>query len=156
MERTLLILKPDALGRRLVGRIVSRIEEKGFKIVALKMMRIDNSLAAKQYDVHKGKDFYRPLVEFMTSGPVVAMVVEGVSAISVMRDFMGPTFGPDAPGGTIRGDFGLSRRHNLIHGSDSAKAAAKEIPLFFRPEEIMDYALPDEALVYAWKDGQRI
>lgn len=156
MERTLLILKPDAVGRRLAGRILTRIEAKGLKIVALKMMRIDDALAAKQYQVHKGKEFYPALVEFMTSGPVVAMVVEGVGAIAVARNLMGPTFGPDAPGGTIRGDFGLSHRHNLIHGSDSAESAGQEIPLFFRPEEIMDYALPDETWVYAMKDGQRI
>ena len=139
MERTLVILKPDAVQRGLIGRVIARLEEKGLKIVALKMARIDRPLAERHYAAHKGKDFYEPLVRFMTSGPVVFMVVEGKGAVAIVRKMMGATFGCNAEPGTIRGDFGLSNRFNLIHGSDSPEAAAHEIALFFRPEEVAEW-----------------
>jgi len=155
MERTLIVLKPDAVQRQIIGRLISRFEQKGLKIVALKMLTVSDELARRMYSVHKGKDFYDPLVEFITAGPVVAMVAEGVGAIAVVRSMMGPTFGPDAPAGTIRGDFGMSRRYNLIHGSDSPGAASAEIPLFFDPREMVSYDPPDQRWVYA-RDGEKL
>lgn len=139
MERTLLLIKPDGLQRGLAGRILSRFEEKGLKIAALKVMRISQELAARHYAPHKEKPFYPGLIRYMTSEPVVAAVIEGPRAIEVMRALMGATFGWKAAPGTIRGDFGCSSAYNLVHGSDSPEAAAKEIALFFRPEEIVSY-----------------
>ena len=156
MERTLIVLKPDAVQRQIVGQIVERFERKGLKVVGLKMLRVDGDLARKMYSVHEDKDFYGPLVEFITASPVVAIVLEGVGAIGVCRSLMGPTFGPEAPGGTIRGDFGMSRRYNLIHGSDSPESAAREIPLFFEPGELCDYELVNVAWVYARQEGKLI
>jgi nucleoside-diphosphate kinase len=139
VERTLVILKPDAVQRGLIGRVIARLEEKGLQIVALKMAGIDRPLAERHYAAHKGKDFYEPLLRFMTSGPVVFMVLEGKGAVAIVRKMMGATFGCNAEPGTIRGDFGLSNRFNLIHGSDSPEAAAHEIALFFRPEELLEW-----------------
>ncbi len=149
MEQTLIVLKPDAVQRQLVGRIIARFEARGLKIAAMKMLAVDEPLARRMYAVHQGKDFYEALVEFITSSPVVAMVLQGAGAIGICRAMMGPTFGPDAPGGTIRGDFGASRRYNLVHGSDSPEAAAREIPLFFGPGEIVAYPLAAEPWIYA-------
>ena len=148
MERTLVVLKPDAVGRRLVGRIIQRFEDKGLALLGLKMLQVSADLAERMYEVHKGKDFYQGLVRFVTSGPVVAMVLSGNQALSVVRGMMGATFGPDAAPGTIRGDFGLSRRHNLIHGSDSSESAAREIPLFFAEDELVQHAGLSSAWVY--------
>ena len=156
MERTLVVLKPDAVQRRLAGRIIARFEQKGLKIVALKMLRVPRELARTMYAPHKGKDFYEPLVEFITAGPVVAMVLEGLAAVAVARQMMGPTFCPDAPPGTIRGDLGLSRRYNLIHGSDSLDSARQEIELLFRPDEIVDYQMNGDEWVYAKWRGELI
>ncbi len=143
MERTLVLLKPDAVQRRLVGTILSRIEAKGLKIVGMKLLRVSPDLAARHYAEHVGKPFYGELVSFITSAPVVALVVEGPRAIEAMRTLMGKTNPFDAAPGTIRGDFGLSVGMNLVHGSDSPSSAAREIPLFFAPEEILDYPLAD-------------
>ncbi len=148
MERTLIILKPDAVQRRLVGRIVDRFEQKGFKIVGLKMMRISPELAEQHYGQHKGKEFYEPLVRYMTSTPVVVMALEGNKAIAIARAMMGKTFGSDADPGTIRGDFAVSNRFNLVHGSDSREAAAREIARFFDEAEIVDYEAGDAGWVY--------
>jgi nucleoside-diphosphate kinase len=157
MERTLIVLKPDAVQRQLVGQIVGRFERKGLKIVAMKLLSVSGELARRMYGVHAGKSFYEPLVEFITASPVVAVVLEGAGAVAVCRSLMGPTFGPDAPGGTIRGDFGMSRRYNLIHGSDSPEAAAREIPLFFAEGELVDYELLADRWIYARAgDGQVI
>jgi len=144
IERTLVFLKPDAVQRRLAGEIISRFERKGFQILGLKMMKLSEQFVRAHYAVHKGKDFYEPLVRYTMSGPVVAMVVEGKTAVRVVRDMMGKTFGSDSPPGTIRGDYALSNRYNLIHGSDSAESAAEEIARFFRPEELV--AHPQDAL----------
>jgi nucleoside-diphosphate kinase len=144
MERTLIILKPDALKRRLIGRIITRIEEKGLKIIALKMMQISKKLAQKHYGVHRGKPFYNPLVKFITSAPVIVMIAEGPKAVSVLRKMMGKTFGFEAEPGTIRGDFGVSTQFNLIHGSDSEDTAKREISLFFKESEILSYDMPDQ------------
>ena len=155
MERTLIVMKPDAVSRQLVGRIVARFEAKGLKIVAMKMLRVSEDLARRMYAVHQGKDFCEPLVKFIQSAPVVAMVLEGNGAIAVCRAMMGPTFGPDAPAGTIRGDLGMSRRYNLIHGSDSPQAAGYEIPLFFSPGEIVAYDMGAQQWVYA-RQGEEL
>ena len=149
MERTLILFKPDAVQRGLVGRILSRFEGKGLKIVGLKMMSVTGDLARRMYAEHEGKDFYEPLLDFVTASPVVAMVLEGLGAVANCRSLLGPTFGPDAPAGTIRGDFGASRRYNLLHGSDSPDSAEREIALFFRPEELSEYELVTSAWVYA-------
>jgi len=147
IERTLVLVKPDGVARRLVGEVISRIERKGLKIVALKMLKVSQEQAECHYAVHKGKPFYEPLLAFITSGPVVAMVVEGESAIDVVRNLMGPTSGLKAPAGTIRGDFSLSIQFNIVHGSDSPESAAYEIPIFFDDAEILKYELPDEAFM---------
>lgn len=139
MERTLLLLKPDALQRGLAGRILARFEEKGIKLAGLKVMRITEELASRHYAPHKDKPFYPGLVRYMTSSPVIAAVLEAPRVIEVTRQLMGATFGWKAEPGTIRGDFGCSTAYNLVHGSDSPEAAEKEIALFFRPEELCDY-----------------
>ena len=140
MERTLILCKPDAVQRGLTGRILSRFEAKGLKIVAMKLMRITPELAATHYAVHKDRPFYAGLVKFMTSGPVVAMALEGIDAIAVCRNLMGATFGADAAAGTIRGDLGISRSFNLVHGSDGAETAETELALFF-PDGFEEYDL---------------
>ena len=136
-ERTLVLLKPDAVQRRLMGEIIRRIEQKNLNIVAMKMIRIDNKLAETHYEEHREKPFFRELIDFITAGPVVAMVVEGPEAVSVVRRMMGATNPFQAEPGTIRGDFGLDLTANLIHGSDSVESAKIEIRRFFKPEEIL-------------------
>lgn len=138
MERTLILLKPDAVQRGLVGQILSRFEQKGLAIVAMKFMKITPELAAKHYEAHKERKFYPGLVKFMTSSPVVAIALEGIDAVKICRAMMGATFGADAAPGTIRGDFGVSRSFNLVHGSDSPEAATRELALFF-PEGAVKY-----------------
>jgi len=140
VEQTLIILKPDCIQRRLVGRIVQRFEDKGLIIAAMKLMQMPTALAERLYEPHRGKPFHAHLVEYVTSGPVVVMVVRGARAIGVCRKLMGKTFGYEAEPGTIRGDFGLSTTYNLVHGSDSPETAETEIALFFDRAEIVDYA----------------
>jgi nucleoside-diphosphate kinase len=139
MERTLVIIKPDAVQRGLIGPILIRLERRGLRLAALKLIQITRELASRHYAVHEGKPFYEPLVEFITSGPVVVAVVEGQDAINVVRKTMGATNPADAGPGTIRGDYGLEIGRNLIHGSDGPDTAAYEIPLFFSEDEILDY-----------------
>ena len=139
MERSLIILKPDAVQRRLIGRITQRFEEKGLIVVGMKFMRISRELAERHYAPHKGKPFYPGLIDYITSGPVVLMVLQGDRCIEITRTLMGKTFGFEAAPGTIRGDFGASRTCNLVHGSDSAETAATEIALFFSEDELIDY-----------------
>jgi nucleoside-diphosphate kinase len=148
LERSLVLLKPDALQRRLAGRILARFEEKGLRLVALKMMRIEPERAARHYEPHKAKPFYPGLVRFMTSSPVVALVLEGKEVISIVRRMVGKTFGPEAEPGTIRGDFGASRSFNLIHASDGPETARREIELFFREDELFAWIPTDFAWVY--------
>ena len=138
-ERTLILFKPDALHRRLCGRLLTRIEERGLKIVGLKMLRVTQALAREHYAEHVNKPFYPQLEEFIISAPVIALAVEGPEAVRVMRDMMGKTNGRDAAPGTIRGDYGLSRQMNLIHGSDSPEAARRELAIYFRDDELFDY-----------------
>lgn len=140
-ERTLILFKPDAVQRRLTGRLLSRIEDKGLNIIGLKMLRITPELAQAHYAEHVSKPFYPNLEAFITAGPVVALVVEGPEAIGVMRTLMGSTNGREAAPGTIRGDYGVSRQMNLIHGSDSPSSAEREIPIYFRPEELCPHTL---------------
>ena len=148
MEKTLIILKPDALQRGLAGRIISRFESKGLQIVALKAMNVSRPLAEQHYAVHKGKPFYPRLIEYITSSPVVVMVLQGVGAIAIARKLMGATFGSNAEPGTIRGDFGMSNSFNLIHGSDSPEAAAFEIGLYFKPDDLLSYERGNEKWIY--------
>lgn len=153
-ERTLVMLKPDAVQRQLVGEVLRRFEAKGLKIVALKMVRLTRRAAEKQYAPHKGKHFYGPLLSFVTAGPVVLTVLEGKDAVAVATSLMGPTFGPDAPPGTIRGDLGMSKRFNLIHGSDSPENAEKEIALYFAAEELQQYNLMGFDWIYDTSTGE--
>ena len=139
MQRTLIILKPDAIQRGLVGTIISRFENKGLQIVGLKFTVISKQTAQEHYAIHKGKPFYDSLVRFMTSSPVVLMVLQGNNAVDVARKMMGATFSFKAEPGTIRGDFGISSSYNLIHGSDSPETAQEEIARFFAAHELLDY-----------------
>jgi nucleoside-diphosphate kinase len=145
MERTLVLLKPDALQRRVVGSIIARFEAKGLKIVGMKLLRVSRDLAERHYAEHVGKPFYGELVGFITSAPVIALVVEGPRAIDAVRGLMGKTNPFEAAPGTIRGDLGLSVGMNLVHGSDSPASAGREIPLFFASHEIVGYPLADAA-----------
>ncbi|MCG9968296.1 nucleoside-diphosphate kinase [Pelotomaculum terephthalicicum JT] len=138
-ERTYLMVKPDGVQRNLAGEIISRFEKKGFKIIGLKMFKITRELAEKHYGEHAGKPFFEPLVDFITSGPVVAMVIEGKNAISAAREMMGATDPLKAAPGTIRNSFGIDMGRNVIHGSDSPASAAREIGLFFKEEELVVY-----------------
>ena len=152
MEQTLIILKPDAVQRRLIGRLIQRFEDKGLVIAGMKFMRISPALAERHYAPHQGKPFYPGLIDYITSGPVVVMVLLGPRCIQIARDLMGLTFGYEATPGTIRGDFGASRTYNLVHGSDSPESAATEIRLFFADEELLDYAPSDSDWVFQQND----
>ena len=153
METTLIILKPDAVQRGLMGRIISRFEDKGLQIVGAKFMQISNELASTHYSDHQGKPFYDGLVGFMTSSPVLVMAIRGKGAIAVCRKMMGATFGSNAEAGTIRGDFGVSNSFNLIHGSDSPEAAEKELGLFFNEGEVLCFDRLGDAWVYDMSGG---
>ena len=148
MEKTLIILKPDAVQRALVGRIVTRFEEKGLQLVGLKLTTISAETAATHYAPHKERPFYPGLVRFMTSGPVVVLALQGVGAIAIARSLMGATFGSKAAPGTVRGDFGVSNAYNLIHGSDSPEAAEKELGLFFKKEELLTWTPAGQVWTY--------
>jgi nucleoside-diphosphate kinase len=148
MERTLIIVKPEGVQRGLVGTVISRLEQRGLKLVGLKLIHITPELAERHYGVHKGKPFFPGLVKHITSSPVVVGVVEGPKAISVVRTTMGATNAAEAIPGTIRGDFALEIGFNIIHGSDGPETAAQEINLFFRPEELVDYTLATQQWVY--------
>jgi len=139
MEQTLIILKPDAIQRRLVGRIVQRFEDKGLVIIGVKLMQMSRELAERQYAPHKGKPFYPGLIDYITSGPVLVMVLQGERCIEIARTLMGKTFGYEAQPGTIRGDYGASQTYNLVHGSDSPETADMEVALYFTREELLDY-----------------
>lgn len=146
MERTLVIIKPDAVQRGLVGPVLTRLERRGLRFAAMKLMQITPELAARHYAVHKGKPFYEGLIEFITSGPVVVAVIEGPDAINIVRKTMGSTNPGQAEPGTIRADFALEIGLNLVHGSDGPDTAAYEVPLFFADHEILSY----ERAVDAW------
>jgi len=147
-ERTLVIIKPDGIQRHLAGEIIGRFEKKGLKLVAVKLRQVQPALASQLYAVHKGKPFYEGLVRSLSSAPVMLLVWEADGVIAMVRKLMGATFGYDAEPGTIRGDFGCSRGCNLVHGSDSPESAAKEIALFFSPDEIVSYELTTGKWLY--------
>ena len=155
-ERTLVILKPDALQRRLIGKITSSFEEKGMTIVGIKMLQLEEQCAEKHYAAHKGKHFYKPLIRFITSAPIVVLVLEGKSAIAITREMVGPTNSSDANPSTIRGRWGLSNRFNLIHASDSPESADSEIRMYFENDEICDYKMCDEGWVYDLSEGEPV
>ncbi len=140
MQQTLVLLKPDAVQRGLVGEIISRLERRGLKIVAMKMIWMDEALAKRHYAIHEGKSFFAGLVDFITSSPIIAAVIEGENAVEMVRRTMGETDPANANPGTIRADFALAIGRNLIHGSDSEENAVKEIELFFSKKEIFDYS----------------
>jgi nucleoside-diphosphate kinase len=142
MEKTFVMLKPGVLQRRITGEVLSRFERKGFKITALKMLRVDKPLAEAHYAEHRGKGFYEKLLEYTLSGPVVALVLEGDEAVSLVRRLVGLTDVKESLPGTIRGDFAARTRLNIVHASDSPASAEREIALFFKPEEII-----------GWEDG---
>ena len=137
MQKTLVLVKPDGIQRGLAGEIISRLERKGLKIVALKMLHMDKAMAERHYAVHQGKPFFSSLVDFITSGRIIAAVIEGRNAVEVVRRMMGETDPIKAAPGTIRGDFGLEIQENLVHGSDSEENTQKEINLFFHEKEIL-------------------
>jgi len=143
-ERTFVMIKPDAVQRGLVGKIINRFEQKGVKIVAMKMVSVSRELAEKHYGIHKGKPFFEPTVKYITSSPVVAMVLEGNNTIEMVRSMMGATDPQKAGIGTIRGDFGQFIGRNIVHGSDGPDTAEFEINLWFTPEEISKYKRIDE------------
>ena len=146
-QRTLIILKPDCLQRRLVGPILSRFEAKGLRLVALKLIRAEQALAEQHYGEHRERPFFPGLLQFITSGPLIVGVLEGPEAIAVVRRLLGKTNGLEAEPGTVRGDFSLSKQNNLVHGSDSPESAKREIALWFRPEELVDYELAGQSWV---------
>ncbi len=143
MEKTLILLKPDCVQRRLVGELIGRFERKGLRLAGLKLVQADRGLAEQHYAAHKDKPFYESLLAFLTSGPTVAVVLEGREAVAVVRSLMGMTDGAKSPPGTIRGDFALSIQNNLIHGSDSPENAASEIALWFQANELVSFAVSD-------------
>jgi nucleoside-diphosphate kinase len=148
MERTLIIFKPDAVNRLLVGRILARFEDKGLRIAAMKLQQSPREQVEQHYEVHRQRSFYASLVEFMTAGPVILAVLEGPGAVSVVRNLLGVTDGREAAPGTVRGDFGLDKQYNLVHASDGPETARTEIELFFQPEEIVEYErAPDQWIV---------
>src|SRR6516164_9309743 len=147
MQRTLILLKPDCVQRRLIGAVIQRFEQKGLRLVAMKLLQASRDLAEKHYAVHKGKPFYDSLLKFILAGPTVAMVWEGREAVAVARTLMGATDGTKAPPATIRGDFAISVQNNLVHGSDSPENAAQEIALWFKREELVNYTMSDAAWI---------
>lgn len=148
MERSLIIIKPDAVQRGLIGPIVTRLEQRGLKLVGLKLIQIDEALARRHYAVHEGKPFFASLVEYIVSGPVVVAVFAGENVIKIVRNTVGATNPSEAAMGTIRGDFGLEIGRNLIHASDSPENGEQEISLFFRPEEVISWSRSTDSWIY--------
>jgi len=148
LERTFVMIKPDGVQRALIGEIISRLERKGLKIVAMKMLKLNRELAEMHYAEHKEKPFFENLLNYIMSGPVVAMVVEGKGAIKLVRDLVGATNPMEANPGTIRGDLAIDIGRNVIHASDSFESARREISLFFKEIEIFDYSRIDEMWIY--------
>ena len=148
MERTYLMIKPDGVQRGICGEIVSRFEKKGLKLVAMKLMVIPKEVAENHYGEHKERPFFPSLINYITSGPVLAMVWEGESAVSVCRNMMGKTNPKESAPGTIRGDYGMQTGMNIIHGSDSVESAEREISIFFRPEELVSYEKTIQSWIY--------
>ncbi|MCK9151755.1 nucleoside-diphosphate kinase [Methanobacterium alcaliphilum] len=148
MEKSFVMMKPDTVQRRLMGKVLSRFEEKGLQIIAVKMMQISEELAKEHYGEHSEKPFFKDLVEYITSSAVLAMVIQGDDSISLIRKMVGATNPKEADLGTIRGDFALDMGRNIIHASDSPDSAKREISLFFKESEICDYDMPDQDIIY--------
>ena len=147
MEQTLVLVKPDGVQRGLTGEIIGRLERRGLKLVAMKLMQVDDALAHRHYGEHVDRPFFAGLVSFITSGPVVAMAWEANNAVEIVRSTMGVTNPANAAPGTIRGDLGVDIGRNLIHGSDSPESAARELALFFKPEEILSYSRSNDGWI---------
>jgi len=148
LERTLVIIKPDAVQRGLIGEIIARFERRGLRIAGMKLIHIDEPLARRHYAIHEGKPFYEPLIRYITSSPVVVMVLEGNDAIEIARRTMGATNPAEATPGTIRADFGLEIGRNLVHGSDGPDTASFEVPLFFDEDEILSYSRDTDRWIF--------
>ncbi len=148
MERTLILIKPDAMQRGLAGEIISRLERRGLRIAAMRLFQMENSVARKHYAGHDGKPFYEGLIEYITASPIVAAVFEGTGAVDVARKTIGATNPAEADGGTIRGDLGVETGRNLIHGSDSLASAKREIALFFEDDQVHSYTRDVDAWVF--------
>jgi nucleoside-diphosphate kinase len=148
-ERTLIIIKPDAVNRTIIGEIVTRFERKGLKIAGLKMAHLDEKILGEHYVEHKAKPFYKNLVDFMKHAPTVLMVLEGNHVVEVARSMAGSTHGAKASPGTIRGDFSLSNQNNIVHASDSLESAKREINIFFKKDELFDYKRIDTEAIYS-------
>jgi nucleoside-diphosphate kinase len=148
VERTLIIVKPDAVQRGLSGEIIRRFENRGLRIVGMKFIHMSRELAGKHYAIHQGKPFYNGLIQYITSAPVIVMVLEGTQAVAVARNTIGATKPVDAAAGTIRGDLGLEVGRNLVHGSDSVDNAAKEINLFFSAGELIDWTRDSDRWIF--------
>ena len=144
IQKTFVLVKPDGVQRRLVGEVIQRFERKGLKICALKMLRVTKNMAKEHYKEHIGKEFYEPLIKFITSAPVVAMVVEGAQAIPIVRKMAGKTNFLESEPGSIRGDFSLCTRYNIVHSADSVESANREMNIYFKPEEIVNYQITNE------------
>ncbi len=145
MERTLIIIKPDGVQRALIGDVISRFEKRGLRIAGMKLMQISRALAEEHYAEHKGKGFFEGTVKFITSSPVVVLCLEGPNAIAAARQTMGATRPPEAAPGTIRADLGLDVSRNIVHGSDAPATAEREVKLYFKPEELLDYQRAGDA-----------
>lgn len=148
MDRTFVMIKPDGVHRRLVGEVVSRFERKGLRLVGMRLIRMSQDQARRLYKVHEGKPFYNGLINFITSGPALVMVIEGYKAVEVVRRMLGKTAAFEAEPGTIRGDLGLSRGKNIVHGSDSVENARYEMSIFFTESDLVNYTTPDIDWVY--------
>ncbi len=148
MQTTFLMVKPDGVQRGLVGEVISRLEDRGLRITALKMMTLDRETAEEHYAEHQGKDFYSPLLDYITSGPVVAMAVEGRSVISMVRTMVGKTDPQEASPGTIRGDYGIDIGRNIVHAADSEESAERELDIFFEPSDYQDHRRVEEDWIY--------
>lgn len=148
MESTFVMVKPDGVQRGLVGEVIRRFEEKGLRIIALKMLEMSGETAEEHYAEHEGKEFYGPLLDYITSGPVVAMALKGDSVVSMVRKIVGATDPKEAAPGTIRGDFGIDVSRNIIHAADSDNSAERELDIFFDEEDYQDYKRVDESWIY--------
>ncbi len=153
MQKALILLKPDAVQRRLIGKIITRFEEKGLQLVGIKLIKMTKELARENYRQHKGRDFYEPLIRYLTAGPVVAIALKGKEVVEIARKMAGFTFSSKAEPGTIRGDYAVSNRFNLIHVSDSKETAEVEIGIFFRPDEVFEYDATDIQWIYDTSQG---
>ncbi len=148
VERTFVFVKPDGVLRGLIGEIIKRLEQAGLKVIALKMLKLTREQAEKLYDIHKGKHFFEPLVNYVTSGPIVAMILEGPDAVKKVRKLIGKTNPVEADAGTIRGDFALTISRNVIHAADSKERAEYEMKIIFKDDEIVSYKRVDEDIVW--------